>query len=118
MQVINAFLQIIFVSILIVVLFQLYKRQFVNGVNETNSVKIILKKVITIAIQVSLFWILWFVMGNLLYFLEWVYRHHSLDFNYWQWHGGMDGSLAFGIFTEIISFPIAFFIVKTLNIKL
>lgn len=118
MQVIYGFLQIIFLSIFIVVLFQLYRRTFLNTVDENYSMNGILKKIIIISTQVSLFWILWFVIGNLLGFAEWAYYHHSLDFNYWRWHGGMDGSLAWGIFTEIISLPLAFFIVKKLNIKL
>lgn len=81
-----------------------------------NSIE--LKKILSLVINVFLFWFLWFFMGNFLDFIGWAYSYHSLDFNHWRGHDIEEGSLVWGIFAVIVSFPIAFYIVKKLNIKL
>lgn len=78
-----------------------------------------LKDMLSMIINAILYWILWFVLGNLLSFLGWAYSYHSLDFNYWWWHANeYDGLDLWDISSVIISFPLSFFIVKKLNIKL
>lgn len=79
---------------------------------------IVLKKILSLVINVLLFWFLWFFIANLLDFLGWAYSYQRLDFNYWRRHDIEEGSLIWGIFAVIVSFPLAFFIVRKLNIKL
>lgn len=77
-----------------------------------------LKDMLSMIINAILYWVLWFVLGNLLSFLGWAYSYHSLDFNHWRWHNDVEGSLGWGIFSVLISFPLSFFIIRKLNIKL
>jgi len=68
-------------------------------------------------INIFLFWILWFFINTLLNFMEWAYSYQSLSFNHWWEHDIEEGSLGWGIFSLIVSFPLTFYIVKKLNIK-
>jgi hypothetical protein len=77
----------------------------------------ILKNILVIVINIFLFWILWFFINTILGFIEWAYSYQSLDFNHWWRNDLEEGSLGWGIFVLIASFPIAFYIVKKLNIK-
>lgn len=77
-----------------------------------------LKDMLSMIINAILYWVLWFFIIDLVGFAEWVYINHSLDFMQFYRHGGMEGSLGWGIFSVLISFPLAFFIIRKLNIKL
>lgn len=75
------------------------------------------KNILSLMINAFLFWFLWFLLTNLLGYIEWGYINKSLNFIEFWWHNGIEGSMAFGIFSVLISFPLAFFIVKKLKIK-
>lgn len=75
------------------------------------------RKLLLITIQVILFWILWFLIGGLFSFIEWIYTHQNIDFEMYKQRDFMEDSMAWGIFSMLISFPLAFFIVKKLKLK-
>ena len=60
MQVVYIFLRIVLASILIVVLFQVARGKFLADMEKEKTVKMVLKKLFSITLQVSLFWGIWF----------------------------------------------------------
>lgn len=119
MQVIYGFLQIISATIIIVILFQILRHKFLDTQNEKISLQLVFKKIMLITIQASLFWVLWFMLGNLFSFMQWAIYYESLDFNHWRWHSlEEDPSFLLGFLIVILCFPLSFFIIKKLNIKL
>ena len=77
-----------------------------------------LKKILSLLINIFLSFVIWTFLIHVLDFLGWAIDYKSLDFNHWWWHNMEEGSLSWGIFTFIVSFPFTFLIVKKVNIKL
>ena len=119
MQVVYIFLRIVLASILIVVLFQVARGKFLADMEKEKTVKMVLKKLFSITLQVSLFWGIWFVLCNLFSFMQWALYYNSLDFSHWWWYAmEEDPSLTMGMLIIILCFPLSFLIVKKMNIKL
>jgi hypothetical protein len=81
-------------------------------------IKNTLKKAVSLVINVFLFWTFLICLNIVLDFLGWAIAYESLDFHHWWWHNMEEGSLTWGVFTLLVSFPLALLIVKKIHIKL
>lgn len=113
------FSQLALISVLWVILIQIFSRKFLDTKNEEISLKSISKKILLITIQVFLFYVIWFVLSNLFGFIQWSTYYKSLDFHHWWLHNIEEGpSVVLGALIVTMCFLLSFFIVKKLNIKL
>lgn len=108
----------ILVSIAIIVVVQTIKGTFFRIENSEDDMPMaVARKLLVITIQVILFWIFWILIGDFFSFIEWAYTHQNIDFEIYKQRDFMEDSMAWGIFSILISFPLAFFIVKKLKLK-